>query len=326
MGRTLVDQKDTFGRTTRHTDLSGRLYTYAYNQDGWLTDQASSAGQSIHTDYYANGYVKRITDNALNTRTDYEYDNNGNRTYEAYQRTVNGTTEYLQNSSITYDELNRVSQVTDPRATIRYEYDAVGNRRHVWSYYNNGLDGNVSTQDYWYSFDSMNRFTVTMGQLSTGARATSANDTSVSIVAGASGSGVSLSYNLAGERKSATYANDGHTESYDFDATGHLSHCHGCCTGFNRRRNHHVVGAAWLLTMQSRRGLAAGTPCRPGAPHFHVERLLVRRVTGCRRSATAGHMLTLMIRTQPISDIHRISAPQRERSVDSEHATCKACR
>jgi large repetitive protein len=101
MGSTLVDPKDTFGRTTRHTDLSGRLYTY--NQDGWLTDQASSAGQLIHTDYYANGYVKRITDNAFNTRTD-------------------------------------------------YEYDAVGNRRHVWSY-NNGLDGNISTQYCWYSFD-----------------------------------------------------------------------------------------------------------------------------------------------------------------------------
>jgi YD repeat-containing protein len=78
-------------------------------------------------------------------------------TYEAYQRTVNGTTEYLQNFSITYDELNRVSQVTDPRATIRYEYDAVGNRRHVWSYNNNGPDGNIST----------------------GARATSANNTSI---------------------------------------------------------------------------------------------------------------------------------------------------
>jgi YD repeat-containing protein len=158
-----------------------------------------------------------------------------NRTYEAYQRTVNGATEYLQNSSITYDELNRVSQITDPRATIRYEYDAVGNRRHVWSYYNNGLDGNISTQDYWYSFDSMNRFTVTMGQLSTGARATSANDTSVSIVAGASGSGVSLSYNLAGERKSATYANDGHTESYDFDATGHLTNTYITLKGASSR-------------------------------------------------------------------------------------------
>jgi hypothetical protein len=33
MGGTTVDQKETFGRATRHTDLSGRLYTYAYNQD-----------------------------------------------------------------------------------------------------------------------------------------------------------------------------------------------------------------------------------------------------------------------------------------------------
>lgn len=223
MGRTQSDEADTFGRKTKHTDLGGRVYTYVYNQAGWLTFQASSAGQNIVTDYYANGYVKRITDNALNTRTDYEYDDNGNRSYEAYQRTVNGVTEYLQNATIAYDELNRIKEVVDPRATIRYEYDAEGNRRHVWSYYHNGVDGNVSLQDYWYAYDSVNRFTISMGQLSTGKRGSSAGDNSVAIVVCTGGAGVEVSYNQASERKRVRYARDNHVEDYDYDATGHLT-------------------------------------------------------------------------------------------------------
>ncbi|MBI2308425.1 MAG: LysM peptidoglycan-binding domain-containing protein [Rhodocyclales bacterium] len=227
MGRTQIDETDLFGRKTKHTDLGGRITTYVYNQAGWLTQQASNAGQNLSTDYYANGYVKRITDHALATRTDYEYDDNGNRTYEAYQRTVSGpngaVTEYLQNATVAYDELNRVKEVIDPRATIRYEYDANGNRRHVWSYYHNGVDGNVNLQDYWYLYDAMNRFTVSMGQLSTGARGTGAADGSVAIVAGSVGNGVEIAYNQAGERKRVRYARDNHVEDYDYDATGHLT-------------------------------------------------------------------------------------------------------
>jgi hypothetical protein len=79
------------------------------------------------------------------------------------------------------------------------------------------------SQDYWYAYDALNRFTLTMGQLS-GARATSADDTSVSVVLGAGGGdGVYLAYDAVGQRKLATYASDGRTELYGYDALGYLT-------------------------------------------------------------------------------------------------------
>ncbi|MBO3273847.1 hypothetical protein [Pseudomonas schmalbachii] len=109
---------------------------------------------------------------------------------------------------------------SDPKAEIRYEYDAVGNRRRVWSYYHDGVEGANTTRDYWYAYDSMNRFVVSMGQLSGGVRGTSAGDATVSIVKGSSG--VQLSYNAASERVSAVYGSDGHREDYTYTADGYL--------------------------------------------------------------------------------------------------------
>ena len=222
MGRTSIDEIDAYGRTTAHTDLGGHTFVYSFNYAGWLTGQTGSSGQNIMYTYYANGYVESIRDIALDTESHYEYDEAGNRKYESYSRKVNGVTEYLENAAIDYDAANRVTRIHDTRADITYEYDAVGNRRRVRSVYHDGVQGSMQVQDFWYDYDNMNRFTVTMGRLS-GAAATAAWDTSVKVVLGAAGSeGVRLQYNKAGQRIQAVYARDNHREDYKYGVEGYL--------------------------------------------------------------------------------------------------------
>ncbi|WP_229445345.1 DNA/RNA non-specific endonuclease [Massilia sp. Leaf139] len=98
----------------------------------------------------------------------------------------------------------------------------MGNRRRVRSVYHDGVQGSMQIQDFWYDYDNMNRFTVTMGRLS-GAAALSAGDTSVQVVLGAAGSeGVRLQYNKAGQRIQAVYARDNHREDYKYGVEGYL--------------------------------------------------------------------------------------------------------
>jgi YD repeat-containing protein len=236
VGRIEADKTDAFGHLTAHTDLGGHTFVYNYNYAGWLTSQTGTSGQDIEYTYYANGYIQSIWDKAIGTYTRYEYDNNGNRTFEGYVTLKNplsllaGAQNYYEYSTITYDSLNRIKSIIDPQATISYEYDAVGNRRYVKSVYYNGVNGAIQSQEYWYSYDSMNRFLITMGSLaltSTGAattrRGSSATDTSIMINQGAfGGAGVSISYDLTGQRKEAVYASDGHREDYRYGADGYL--------------------------------------------------------------------------------------------------------
>jgi YD repeat-containing protein len=224
-GRMLVDSIDLFGRTLAHQDLGGRSFTYRYNNAGWLVSQTGSNGQSINYEYYANGLLRGIRDLAAHTLSTYEYDAAGNRTFEGYALLAQdnlSVQEYAQQASIEYDAVNRVKRITDPRYSIEYEYDAAGNRRHMLARYHDGVNGSVQMQDYWYAYDAVNRFTTTMGSLS-GARATSAGDTSVSVVRGKDG--VQLAYDLAGQRRQATYQDANgvlHSERYTYTADGYL--------------------------------------------------------------------------------------------------------
>jgi YD repeat-containing protein len=221
-GHTMQDTQELFGRVVLHKDLGDHVFSYVYNYAGWLTSQTGSTGQNIVYDYYANGYLKSINDLATGSFTKYEYDAEGNRTLEAYtQNLPGGGVAYYEYAQVSYDELNRVTEVLDPKADILYEYDANGNRRRVWSYYHDGVNGSPQIQDYWYLYDSMNRFTTTMGQLSSGgARGVSATDTSVSIVVG--NTGVQVNYDAASERRTAIYGVDGHREDYTYTADGYL--------------------------------------------------------------------------------------------------------
>ncbi|SFO54359.1 YD repeat-containing protein [Variovorax sp. PDC80] len=211
-GRVQTLKNDVFGRTMWKQDLGGHQFTYGYNWSGLIASQTGTSGQNITYAYYANGYLRQVIDAGTSTESYFEYDNNGNRTFEGYKSATNATAMVFQQSNVTYDEFNRVKRIVDDRYVIEYEYDANGNRRRVKSQYKNAVTGGGETQDYWYTYDNMNRFTVTMGQLVNG-----------QIVRGSSGDGVTIEYDNAGQRKAATYANDGHREDYDYNGAGNLT-------------------------------------------------------------------------------------------------------
>ncbi|WP_235537658.1 LysM peptidoglycan-binding domain-containing protein [Pelomonas sp. Root1217] len=242
-GRSLIDKVDYFGHTTWHQDLSGAQFTYTFNSAAQLVKQTStvhtgqSAAQSVDYTYYANGYIRSFTDNTQGITSEYAYDNAGNRVAEGTFSLVNGTkaTAY-QNATITYDELNRISRVRDANFfDVAYEFDAVGNRRRITATYWDGLAGLLGggTQDYWYAYDKLNRFTVSKGRLETSvgvattARGTSAGDTGIVIKRGTEGT--LLGYDKVSQRRLATY-NDPYlvagaqtvSETYTYSQDGYL--------------------------------------------------------------------------------------------------------
>ncbi|HRO63227.1 putative Ig domain-containing protein, partial [Thermomonas sp.] len=90
-----------------------------------------------HTEYYANGQVKRITDAPIYYY--FEYDAAGNRTLEE-TKTVDGSGKLVHTITRTsYDAQNRITRVTTQDIAdggryildLSYAYDAVGNRRRV---------------------------------------------------------------------------------------------------------------------------------------------------------------------------------------------------
>jgi YD repeat-containing protein len=227
---TLIDDIDTFDRLRWHRDLGNRAITYRYNGAGLLISQTSlstdvaptdlrdseqtlvHSGQNISFSYYDNGLLKDTVDHARKSWTKYRYDERGNRVFEGYARNL-GTDEspaweYYQYSEAEYDDAGRLKRVWDPKSDINYEYDAVGNRRRVVSTYHDGANGGLQTQDHWYTYDNMNRFLVTMGTL----------DAGLGVIRGAHGK--VMTYDHAGQRKSANTA-DG-LETYSYDAEGFL--------------------------------------------------------------------------------------------------------
>ncbi|RQY32502.1 LysM peptidoglycan-binding domain-containing protein [Burkholderia stagnalis] len=219
-GMKTVDETDQFGRVTQHTDLGGHVFQYTYNWAGLVTKQTGTSGQNVDYSYYSNGLVRSIVDNATKTQSLYEYDGDGNRTAEYFSNF--GDSYVFAQSRVKYDALNRVTAIEDDSYKVYYEYDAVGNRRRMLAKYTDLVGHHERTQDYWYEYDALNRFTVSMGSLSA-APATDPNDKNVRIVNGARGEeGVQLGYNAAGERVLATYAKDGRTERYTYDANGYL--------------------------------------------------------------------------------------------------------
>ena len=184
-GKTLIDRQDSWGRNHYHKDLGDHQFYYQYNQAGWLTgqkgDTADETGlaQNIEYVYYNNGLLKQVSDLSSNRITYYEYDNNGNQTLEGITDiagTVIATeTEYYQLTRAEYDALNRVTKLTDPRYETSYLYDANGNRINIHTDYDYFFDTIVAqntvlseTQDYWYAYDALDRFTTTMGTLEGG--------------------------------------------------------------------------------------------------------------------------------------------------------------
>ncbi|WLQ12086.1 LysM peptidoglycan-binding domain-containing protein [Hahella aquimaris] len=270
----ITDQSDYFGRARLHNDLGGHVFSYDYNQAGWLMRQtgntALSESQSRHSAarnnqdieyrYYANGYLKEVIDRGAGTKASYQYDKNGNRTLEAYydlahdadSASTDGYSDYLpyQVARIYYDELNRVKQVVDPSFDIKYGYDANGNRRFTDTKYLEYTDASGARpakdpQTFFYLYDKEDRFNITMGRRrgSNGGYVIDQGNTGYAIQYYADGNRKSAESNLLDNNGVAAYS----YERYDYGDLGtvdrvFLKTAPGGVESLRAKRVHNNVG------------------------------------------------------------------------------------
>jgi YD repeat-containing protein len=225
---------DYWGRVLTHTDMGSRLYNYDYYRDGQVQRQYSTAaGQDINYSYDQAGHLLQINDTGVGRVTAYAYDSAGRRNREKV--TIGGLIH--QDTFTTFDELDRVKNLSDLRYGLTYRYDAQGNRTEIAATY---YDHNqrAQTQDLWYAYDAMNRVVLSQGANSGGLRVTQSQ-------------GIFITYDAAGQRKTAyqygarlyvqstvefwnaqdgamdtreyTFLDNGfYTEKYDYDGIGRL--------------------------------------------------------------------------------------------------------
>jgi len=186
---------DYFGHLGTHIDLGNVTYTYTYNSDGLVKTQTSNGGQNIGYVYDEAGQLTQINDSGVGRTTTYTYDSAGRRARE--KTVINGLT--YQDTAIAYDELGRIKGLTDLRYALTYRYDAQGNRTDIaTTYYDH--QQLLQTQDLWYTYDSMNRVLISQGINTLG----SIDIATPQQAAQGITQGIKLTYNVAGERTSAT--------------------------------------------------------------------------------------------------------------------------
>jgi YD repeat-containing protein len=200
---TQIERTDLFGNLRYSKDLGGHEFTYEYDAAGLLRRQSDSTVapgrnvQDIRYEYYLNGLIRSINDLGVSSYSNFAYDENGNRTEEIYSKVaiIAGLQDVhpYQVAHATYDELNRQSKIADAgRFEVEYGYDANGNRRFVASDYFDLLTNNNQHQEFYYKYDKLGQFTVTLGQ----------RDAAGQIVSGTTG--YAIEYDALGRRISAT--------------------------------------------------------------------------------------------------------------------------
>lgn len=133
-------------------DALGNQTTQTYNLRGELIGTLDAEGIATHYDYDALGHLSavienysgvKLPDHETNVRTEYAYDQNGNR--------LSITDGNGHTTTFAYDALNRLISETDPLGhTWSYTYDSVGNRASMTD-----ANGAITT----YAYDNANRLT-----------------------------------------------------------------------------------------------------------------------------------------------------------------------
>jgi YD repeat-containing protein len=225
-GMAAFENADYFGRTTWRQDFGGHNFDYTYDLAGRLSQRTNNLGQAISYSYYNTGAMASQTsgystpDFGSTITSAYRYDVDGNRTFESYVANTTYTDWYSgapysfntshQSATVSWDAMNRMTSFVDSGASgsaptsVAWEYDKVGNIRHMAATFRymdqqGNIAGTDSSQDYWYKYDSMNRFVTTKGVFN-GARG------SGSITRGFQG--MDVSYDAAGRRASVTTSVD----------------------------------------------------------------------------------------------------------------------
>jgi len=246
---------DSAGRLAQETDSfipvddnphgfvhpSGESKNYFYFNTG-LKSRVASGYHTVEKES-GSGQENPIYDSVADIlQADYSYDKNGNELYEDtihYVEDANAptTVTLTESETATFDALNRLTSISDVGSnrtgtvygisgtlsitngvddpmTINVKYDSNGNVRERSSTYYllsdlGVVSGTQSSQDDWYVYDAMNRFVTTKGTY---------NATTHNIDMG---TGALITYDLAGERKTAQTS--GETDTYTYYADGYLS-------------------------------------------------------------------------------------------------------
>jgi YD repeat-containing protein len=229
-----------FGKVLTNTDLGGTITTSTYNpyDDNLITSQTSTVGgvaaENITYTYDAAGHQLTIHDRGtaagglagVTRDTTFAYDTAGRQSRDTV--VIDGLTN--QDTQISYDQQNRISQLSDISYRDNYSYDAAGNRTLIQAKYFD-YAGALQTQSLYYTYDQMNRVTISQGVNSSGT--VGINTTQ----------GIQLTYDYKGDRLSANqYGQVLHYAT----ATGVYSYS----TGYNLQ-NYTYDGLGDLLTTNS---------------------------------------------------------------------------
>jgi YD repeat-containing protein len=228
-GRESAEDSDVFGRELYRRDLGGNEFYFSYDRAGRMTKRSgANYWEDLNYNYLNTGLLGSVwkgwgvaqwgSDHDI-YKTVYEYDQNGNKTFENYfedaghwydpdyedpYNALEFYSDYIvhTNASANYDNLNRLQSwyeagsYTSPTASLWIEYDAVGNVRRTFAEHM-PLDANgyatlgTTWRDQWYRYDAMNRVVTADGILLNGA-----------IVRGTQGA--DYLYDQAGQRVRAT--------------------------------------------------------------------------------------------------------------------------
>jgi RHS repeat-associated protein len=190
---------DSVGRLKQLTDKDGKnIVSYSYNALGQLTREDNGNGTYTTYAYDDAGQALSIVnykpDNSINSRSDYTYNQLGQRTSLT---TLEGKTSYG------YDAIGQLVSVNLPNGrSIEYKYDAAGNRITV-------KDSGVTTS---YSTNNLNQYTTVGGDVYSYDK--DGNLTSKTV----GGKTSTLSYDI--ENRLIGVTNPDGTWQYQYDALG----------------------------------------------------------------------------------------------------------